>query len=239
MKYAEEFWAIPKSIMDMTHVSLEARVIYGILFTMKNGKNSAWPSQKTIAEDIGIGERSVRRKLDELVEVGLIEVERRGMNQSNVYRFPDRTNVKSAGVANLAGPDRTPVAGPDRTAVSGPIHYKKRTKRKEHNIATRGVADVSTEVSDPLPVNRIMEAFQMSLNPGIEYGNKTQRKAIEDLLKAWGVERVIGAVKFIEASREDIYAPVITTPYQLKAKFAQLILYARKKGSREAKSITI
>ena len=48
-----QFWAIPKEVMEMIGLPLEARIIFGIFWTRQNGDNVAWPGQQYIADIIG------------------------------------------------------------------------------------------------------------------------------------------------------------------------------------------
>ena len=103
-------------------------------------------------------------------------------------------------------------------------------KVNETNLAT------SNDVGN---VNLIMEKFQMLLNPTINYGNKTQRKAIQDLLDLMGEEKLVRTIEYAALVRTDPFAPTITTPYQLKEKFAQLISYNQKQENKSTKGISI
>jgi len=80
-----EFWAIPKDIMATKSLSIEARMVYAVLFTRRNGENRAWPSQAYIAEILGASKRSIIRYMDELVIAGLVVIHRRGLRKSNEY----------------------------------------------------------------------------------------------------------------------------------------------------------
>lgn len=124
-KFYDEFWQIPKEVMANTKLTLQSRVIYGILYTRMNGDNKSWPGHKSIAKDFGIGERSVSRYLKELLDAGLIEITRRGLGRSNVYSLPIP--------AKLADQDLPPVANQEPPIVANPS--MKRTERKEQTIA--------------------------------------------------------------------------------------------------------
>ncbi|GFR35346.1 helix-turn-helix domain-containing protein [Thermobrachium celere] len=50
-----------------------------------NNKATAWPTQKTIAENIGCSVRSVQKAIKELTEKGLIEKIRLGLRKANIY----------------------------------------------------------------------------------------------------------------------------------------------------------
>ena len=135
----EEFWAIPKSIFEKKELSLEARILYGILFTRANGENMAWPGQKSMADNLGVSERGIRRYLDELKKAGLIKSQRLGMKKTNRYF-----------VIGQVGRSRedTAVADQDRTPVSDPI-VKEQLEKNSSNTAADKPPRTLKEKTDP------------------------------------------------------------------------------------------
>ena len=140
MKYKGEFWALPKVIFAQKEVSLEARFVYAILWTRANGENVAWPGQKYIAETMGVGQRSVRRYLDELRENGLIEVERQGLNRTNRYHLTGQVDL--SGLATI-GRSRVD------TAVAPPS-LREQSKRRDTLAANAAAFSLSKHVNEIL-----------------------------------------------------------------------------------------
>lgn len=81
-------------------------------------------------------------------------------------------------------------------------------------------------------VNQVFNLFHDSLNPTINYGNTTQRKAVEYLIAKMGAEKLTGLVKYAISVQGRKYAPTITTPYQLKEKLASLMIFYKKNHQR-------
>lgn len=78
----------------------------------------------------------------------------------------------------------------------------------------------------------VFDVFRESVNPTINYGNKTQRAAAEALIKAYGVEKAVSAAKLAVANFGREYWPTITNPHELREKFANLVnAYKRKSGT--------
>jgi hypothetical protein len=48
-------------------------------------KKGIFPSQTTVAEKLHMSVRSVQRRLEELQEVGALEIKHRGLGQTNLY----------------------------------------------------------------------------------------------------------------------------------------------------------
>lgn len=125
-----QFWALPKDILSIKNLSLEAKVLFGILWTRMNGENLAWPSQKHMAEIMGVGVRSIRRYIKELEKKGLIKVQRIGLRKTNRYLV--NNPVDNSFLIGQVGPSREDTVGRSGWATCGPSHSK-RTIVREHS----------------------------------------------------------------------------------------------------------
>jgi hypothetical protein len=68
------FWAIPKSIAKRKDLSLKAKLIAGILWSMRDSKSEAFPSRSYLAGALGASITAVDRGIKELVaKAGLRE----------------------------------------------------------------------------------------------------------------------------------------------------------------------
>lgn len=90
-------------------------------------------------------------------------------------------------------------------------------------------------------INPIFSLFEKTINPTINYGNTTQRKAIETLIEKVGLQKTISAVKYAISIQTDRYAPTITTPIQLLNKYGELQAYYAKhqKSPKESKHLSL
>lgn len=73
-------------------------------------------------------------------------------------------------------------------------------------------------------VKQLMDIFY-KINPTLNWGNKTTRKASEDLIKKFGLAGTLRMAEQIVAVQGQKFAPVCTTPYQMKEKLAQFKIY--------------
>lgn len=208
-----EFWAIPKEVAARTEISIEARFLFGILWTRKNGENVAWPGQATLAATMGCGERSIRRYIDELVAANLIEVEQQGLRRTNRYRILNGQNDRSR-------PDTAVRSGPD-TAVRS---HSKRTEEQEQKKESLAPAaqEGTVTVRKDADIIAVFEVFQRTVNPAINYANRTYREAAAALIKAYGVEKVIRAAEYAVANVGRDMFPQVTNPHELREKFTRL-----------------
>jgi len=78
--------------------------------------------------------------------------------------------------------------------------------------------------------NKIFDLFYQ-INPSINYGNKTQRGAVQWLSGKFGFKNVVAMATKVIAVQGEKYAPVVTTPLQMKNKIAELKIYFDKEDS--------
>lgn len=74
---------------------------------------------------------------------------------------------------------------------------------------------------------KIFSIFEQ-INPGINYGNKTQRESALWLIKRFGLEKALGFARAAIAAHGKRYSPTITNPYALKNKLGDLSNFYRK-----------
>ena len=73
----------------------------------------------------------------------------------------------------------------------------------------------------------------MTVNPTINYGNTTQRKAAQQLIDDIGEEKAIRLAQYACSIQGEDFAPTVTTPYQLREKAAQLRIHWQKKNNKQ------
>lgn len=83
-------------------------------------------------------------------------------------------------------------------------------------------------------VSELIKLFE-AVNPAASkwYGNPTQRKACDRLLKKHSLDQLTRVVHLLPKTNEARFAPTITTPLQLEDKLAQLVAYIKKEQSNE------
>lgn len=91
-------------------------------------------------------------------------------------------------------------------------------------------------------IAEVIKSFE-TVNPASSkwYANKTQRAAVERLLKRHGLEKLLKVVEWLNTSNRTRYMPTITSPLQLEDKWATLeAAVVRMRESRKGgKLITI
>ena len=82
------FTRIPNEVLRREGLSPGAKLTYMGLLSYAWQEGSCFPGQERLAQDLGIGTRSVSRYLKELQRSGLLEVRRRGLGKTNIYVLP-------------------------------------------------------------------------------------------------------------------------------------------------------
>ncbi len=86
-------------------------------------------------------------------------------------------------------------------------------------------------------INQIIEIF-CKINPSLNYGNENQRKAVERMIihKDIGFEKLKKAATIAVNVINNEYAPSITSPLELEAKYAKLRKFYINHGREVKKS---
>lgn len=196
--------------------------IYISLCRHANKEQEAWPSEEKLAEEWSMSSRTARRAIKILKHSRLIDIEKvrvsDGKWMNNIYILLDKSEwIKPEDTGVLRSARGQTEQKPEDTGVPLRKHIQKET----HTISNASVA-----------VNKTIELFK-NINPSYEklFKNKTQRSALERLLKKYGEIKVKGMLEFAAIIQSEKYAPTITTPLQLEDKLGSLLSYYKKKKS--------
>jgi hypothetical protein len=77
-------------------------------------------------------------------------------------------------------------------------------------------------------IHKILVLFQQGVNPTINFANKTERASSKYLIDKFGYDKVVKMIEYAISIQGEMYAPCITTPWELKTKLAKLIIYYKK-----------
>ena len=79
------FTQVPNFILENDKLSTGAKLIYAMMLRYAWGDNKCFPGQQKLAEDAGMGKRSVVRHVKELEAAGFITIKKRGLGKVNLY----------------------------------------------------------------------------------------------------------------------------------------------------------
>jgi hypothetical protein len=212
----------PNHILNMSNMSLKAKGLFAYL----QAKPADWKfSIERIALQNKEGKSAIRATLKELEENGLL------------LRKPVKnTDGKWIGYDYILS--EKPLSEKRTTENPSAENYDTLSKKEisKKDIVIKKDTLATTSVAEKNETNIILEAFQMKINPTVNFGNKTQRKACEELIKAYSLEKVLNTIDYLEKIQSDPFSPSITTPYQLKEKFSQLVNYYNRSNNKIKKT---
>lgn len=81
-------------------------------------------------------------------------------------------------------------------------------------------------------VNKMLNLFK-TVNPTINFGNTTQRKALDEILQKYGEAQTKKIIEYAISINGEQYAPVITTPHQLREKMGILMAYYKRNAENK------
>lgn len=79
---------VPLWLYRMHGLNPSAKLLYGRLCLYSNDKGEAWPSQATLADEMGVSVRAIAKQISQLEDAGLLESRQRPFGQTTVYTFP-------------------------------------------------------------------------------------------------------------------------------------------------------
>lgn len=93
--------------------------------------------------------------------------------------------------------------------------------------------DKNTILATPsVAINPLIELFKQ-VNPSYKklYANRTQRQALENMVKQHGEEKIRKMIELLPQTNKQQFCPIVCTPLQLEDKLGQLIAFLQKKKS--------
>jgi len=112
------------------------------------------------------------------------------------------------------------------------LRYNKNDKNDKNDNITLQADACETE-----QITELITLFRDSVNPSINYGNKTTRKACVDLIKKFGFEEVKRGISAAVSVQGEKFAPVITTPYQFQQKLGAIKIYFDRQSKNNIQSL--
>ena len=79
------FTQVPNFILTDANLGVGAKLTYAMFLHYAWHKDSCFPGQERLAEDMGISRSRVTQLITELQKVNLISVQRRGQGKTNLY----------------------------------------------------------------------------------------------------------------------------------------------------------
>ncbi len=141
------------------------------------------------------------------------------------YRKRLKTTTKERNASNVTQRN-------DSNARIDKIRIDKNREDKSIVISNAGIATKD--------VVEIIKSFEI-VNPfiGEKYGNRTERKAAESIVKSFGFEKAKEYISYLPKTNAIQFAPKITTPYEFVKNFGKLKAHLEQERSKKQKNIAI
>ena len=107
------FTQVPNFLLKNKKLSAGDKIVFAMLLSYAWHNDFCFPGQQTLADDLGLSERSVRTHLKTLEAQGLLEIYQRGQGKTNVY------GLELKPPQYLANPDRKKTSGLSRKKITG------------------------------------------------------------------------------------------------------------------------
>jgi hypothetical protein len=229
------FTIIPNYIAN--HSTANDQALY---FQMKrlvgDEEKICYASEKYLKKQLKIGSKALKKSIKYLLEHGWIEhagtretMTEGGRQKINTYIVKDiwKMNmeyfqgVSKSEPLNSQGVLESNLRGVQKESKG--VAFKQRRRTYKNNIKK----ELSINGKE---INEIINNFK-EINPSYKkfFNNKTQRSAVEKLLKNYGKEKVIRLISILPKTNQEQYAPTIISPLQLEDKLANLMLFLKKK----------
>ena len=217
-KQSVKFTQIKNEVLTDKNLSLKAKGLFAYLYSKPNN----WDfSMYRIAGETKDGKEGIRTALLELEKNGYLTRKRLASGKMEYYITyePSSENRQkpSSEKANK---------GKSQQGKIGTIS----------NIVNKVIKNNSNKETSEIEISHINEIMNIfyKINPTLNWGNKTTRSSAEFLIKRFGIEKAKRIASAAVACQGEPYAPVVTTPYQLKEKLTQLkIFYDRKRKAKK------
>ena len=226
MKYIKGNYAVVPNLDQADLISSTAFKLFVNICRFADNEGKCFPSRSKLAKVMGYKTtRSLDKYIKELVEAGFITKETRlrpnGSHTTNFYQIhlidDQGSHQIDVGGSHQSGVGGSHLAGvPHNTSINTPIEH----------IAT----DVAGNV-----VNEIIEMFE-PVNPMFTslFSNKTQRSALERLIKRLGEEKTINMVQSLVKFTQMPYCPKISTPLELEKNMGKYVQFVKQELAKKS-----
>lgn len=204
----------PNELLNNPEISLKAKGLFALLQSKPDG----WSfSIERIAKQASEGKSAIRSAIKELEEHGYL-ARKAAKTDKGTWNGYEYTLF-----AEPLSDNRT--TGNPTTENCDTLSKKDNSKQEIVNKKDNNSLATASVAGD---IQKVIERFQTTVNPLIDYGNKTERKAAEDMIKAWGVEKVLNLIDYCNEIRTEEFAPNVTTPHELKRKYPKVLNFKEK-----------
>jgi hypothetical protein len=226
------FTQVANGVLTDKRLSAKAKGLYAYLYSKPDGWDFAIDR---IALEMADGRKSINEGLKELEALGFLTRKRQsdGRVLYLVHFPPIEPNAQN-------GQEGEPNA---QKAIVPKSHMTKMgTVSNKDSIIIKNISNKDIAETSSADIVSVLDSFVL-INPACKnyYGNKTQRKACQDLINTYSTIRVKTVIEnTLPKTNKIVYFPSITTPVQLRDKWVALedavMKYQIRKVEKENKN---
>ena len=145
---------LPTWLLQRTEISASAKLVYGRPCQFSGNKGYCYPKHDNIAKEIGVSHRSVERHIEELINFGLIEIEREKHNNLYYFLWHDWMSFKDSRSDKLSLLKKSRCDKNGRSEVTS-CHFSiykvlKESDQENHILSENKFSDAQTLNSSPI-----------------------------------------------------------------------------------------
>ncbi len=154
-EFRRGFGQIYRALWRANEMTLHERAVLANILERVGQNANAWPGQATIADDLGVSERTVRDAIRGLQDRGFLEVKRRGQGLTNTYKPALEPIVRWA---NLPFQKRTGCSSREAPAAVLERHEVPLEEPTEKNHQEEPPGKVAAAAAGPSPLDSLSPA---------------------------------------------------------------------------------
>jgi len=222
---SSRYGTTPNDILNNKEISLKAKGLYGFL----QCKPDNWRfSTERIASQKKESEKVIRATLQELERFNLLtrikKPKDKGGKWTGYNYILHETVIPKPSLPKAVGRESSRT---DNGEDISKQDYSKQDIVNNTIIAKQSFADTEVVKEHSQDIQKMLDTFY-EVNPTLNFGNKTVRAAALEMIKKFGAEKAINTAKFATSIQGQKYAPVITTPLELKNNMGKLLAYYKR-----------
>jgi hypothetical protein len=228
-----------KFMMDDAYLNGQAKIcgwqatlVYTSLCRHAGISQESFPSIKLMSEELRVDRKTIIKGLRSLEKHSVIAIRKSrtkgGKWLNNTYVLLDKSGwIKTEIFSQVDDKDTVKNA-----SVVDDIHLAKSLSShhqvdaedtKETHLKETNNKETHLAATPPQAINSLLDFFKNTVNPHLNFGNKSERIACANLIEAYGLEQVKQALLAVTEQRQnDKYLPVVTSPWQLWTKWAAI-----------------
>jgi len=231
LRNSDWYW-IQREIYEnyVSEIGIIGLALYNAYASYSRNEGKCFPSQKTISEKLKLSIPTIIKYNKILEENNLIKIE--SGKEKGIVNIVSLLKLK--GIKQVKTPSKP---GLDQGIKQVKTESKAIESKTNKDIVFASQSDASPQGKE---INELIDKFK-AVNPSYErlFANKTQRAAMERLLKKMGRQKLEQILDILPAIFGKAYAPRIFTPFQLEQKLPDLFAYLKERSEIGQRVFTI